>query len=32
MEMELVFQYWYMLIFAWGLVAGWAVVKGLDRA
>lgn len=28
----LVFEYWYMLIFAWGLVSGWAVVKGLDHA
>lgn len=28
----LVSQYWYMLVFAWGLVSGWAVVKGLDHA
>lgn len=27
-----VVEYWYMLIFTWGLMCGWAVVKGLDRA
>lgn len=30
--MELINEYWYMLIFAWGLLAGWAAVKGLDHA
>jgi hypothetical protein len=22
---------WYLMMFAWGMVCGWAVVKGIDN-
>jgi len=24
-------QLWYLIIFAWGIVSGWAVVKGISN-
>ncbi len=24
-------ELWYLMIFAWGIASGWAVVKGIDN-
>jgi len=30
-EIMTITQLWYLIIFAWGIVCGWAVVKGISN-